>query len=462
MTTLFIFRRDLRLVDNNCLNYVMKHCKKVIPVFIFTPEQVVNNKYKSDNAIQFMVESLKELDKELRNNKSKLHVFKGDNVRVLKKICKTIDVENIAFNMDYTPYSIKRDKEISKLCKKLSINCILKEDYLLADMGSFLKKDNTAYTIFTPFKNNGMKLKKRINNPNKTKIKNLIKSNKLETVDYIKYKINKNISVTGGRINGLKQLKKVKNQKKYDKTRNILSVETTLLSAYIKFGCLSIREVFWYIHEKLGSKSVLLSQLFWREFYFYIVYYFPKVLKGKNYNEKYNSIKWKSSKKMFEAWCKGKTGYPVVDAGMRQINKTGYMHNRARLITSNFLNRLLGQDWRKGEQYYATMLVDYDPSVNNGNWQWIASTGVDPKPYFQRLFNPMTQSKKYDNNCEYIRKWIPELKDVPDKDIHDWNTKYVNYDLKKVKYVKPIVEYKKARSDSISMYQKVLKKKSKN
>lgn len=462
MATIFIFRRDLRLVDNVCLNHIMKNHKNIIPVFIFTPEQIGNkNKYKSDNAIQFMIESLKDLNKELRKYKSKLHLFKGDNIKVLNKICKTTDVENIAFNIDYTPYSIKRDKAIAKLCKKLDINCILKEDYLLAKMDSFLKKDNTPYTIFTPFKNSGLKQKSKINKPAKSQVKNLIKSNKLDTVDYIKHKINKNISVNGGRKEALKQLKKVKNQKKYAKTRNTLEIETTLLSAYIKFGCLSIREVFWYINNKLGSKSVLLSQLFWREFYFYIAYHFPKVLKGKNYNEKYNSIKWKNSKKLFNAWCEGKTGYPVVDAGMRQMNETGYMHNRARLITSNFLNRLLGHDWRKGEQYYATQLVDYDPSVNNGNWQWIASTGVDPKPYFQRLFNPMTQSKKYDSDCNYIRKWVPELKDVPDKDIHDWNTKYVDYDLKKVKYVKPIVEYKEARNDSVMMYRKVLKKRKK-
>ena len=196
--------------------------------------------------------------------------------------------------------------------------------------------------------------------------------------------------------------------------------------------------------------------MFWRDFYFYIAYYFPEVLKGKNYNEKYNKIKWKWSKKNYDAWCNGETGYPIVDAGMRELNMTGYMHNRSRLITCNFLNRLLGIDWRWSEIYFAQNLTDYDPSVNNGNHQWVASVGVDPKPYFQRLFNPWLQSKKFDADAEYIKKWVPELKSVPAKEIHEWEKYCINYDLKKLNYFKPIVEYSKARQESIKMYRKVL------
>ena len=433
----------------------MSNFKNIIPIFIFTPEQISSkNKFKSDNAIQFMIESLKELDSELKKKGSKLHIFQGKNKTVLGKIFKELDVENVIFNMDYTPYAIKRDTEIAKLCKSKDINCIMHEDYLLAPVGSMLKKDGEPYTVFTPFKNNGYKLK--IDKPSKIKAKNLTKSNKLKTQDYIKYNINQNILVNGGRKNGLKQLKKLKDQKKYNTNRNKLSIETSLLSAYIKFGCISIREVYWNVKEKLGTSNSLLSQLFWREFYFYIAYYFPQVLKGKNYNEKYDEIKWNKSKSKFEKWCNGETGYPVVDAGMREMNETGYMHNRARLITSNFLNRMLGMDWREGERYFATTLTDYDPSVNNGNWQWIASTGTDPKPYFQRLFNPIIQSEKFDKQAEYIKKWIPELKDVPAKDIHKWESKYKDYDVKELGYFEPIVEYKKARAESVKMYREVL------
>jgi len=452
---IFIFRRDLRLYDNNGLNYAMSNFDNIIPIFIFTPEQITDkNKFKSNNAIQFMIESLKELDEELKENESKLHIFQGENEKVIKKIIKDIDVENIIFNMDYTPYAIKRDKEIESICKKKNINCIIKEDYLLKEIGTFLKNDGEPYTVYTPFKNNGKK--HTIDKPSKARLKNLSKSNKLKTTDYISHPTNNDILVNGGRSNGLKQLRKIKNQKKYNTNRNTLSIETSLLSAYIKFGCISIREVYWKIKEKLGATNSLIDQLFWREFYFYIAYYFPQVLKGKNYNEKYDDIKWNKNSSLFKKWCDGETGYPVVDAGMRQMNKTGYMHNRARLITSNFLNRMLGMDWRLGEKYFAQTLTDYDPSVNNGNWQWIASTGVDPKPYFQRLFNPILQSEKFDKNAEYIKEWVPELNDIPAKDIHNWESEYKNYDLKEVNYIKPIVEYKKARQESVDMYRKVL------
>ena len=452
---IFIFRRDLRLKDNISLNYAISNFENIIPIFIFTPEQISSkNKFKSDNAIQFMIESLNELDSDLKKYGSKLHIFKGKNSSVLTKIFKELDIENVIFNMDYTPYALKRDNEIKKLCESKKINCIIHEDYLLAPIGSMLKSDGEPYTVFTPFKNNGFKQK--IDKPSKIKAKNLVKTNKLNTVDYIKHNINDNLLVRGGRKNGVKQLNKIKDQKKYNTNRNTLSIETSLLSAYIKFGCISIREVYWKVKEKLGTSNSLLSQLFWREFYFYIAYYFPQVLKGKNYNEKYNGINWNKSKSKFDKWCKGETGYPVVDAGMREMNETGYMHNRARLITSNFLNRMLGMDWREGEKYFATMLTDYDPAVNNGNWQWIASTGTDPKPYFQRLFNPIIQSEKFDKNADYIKKWIPELKDVPAKDIHKWESKYKDYDVKELGYFEPIVEYKKARAESVKMYRQVL------
>ena len=445
---IYIFRRDLRLVDNVSLNFSMEKFENIIPIFIFTPEQITKkNKFKSDNAIQFMIESLKELDNKLIKKNSKLHIFQGENITVLNKIIKSIEVENIIFNMDYTPYAIKRDKEIKLFCKQNNINCIIKEDYLLDNIGKFLKKDGKAYTVFTPFKNN--LFKNKILKPNKIKIKNLIKTTKLKTDAYIKYKQNDDILVNGGRKNGLKQLKKIKNQHNYTNDRNTLSIKTTLLSAYIKFGCISIREVYWKIKDILGSESTLLSQLIWREFYFYVTYYYPKVLKGKNFNEKYDKIKWNNKNKKFNLWCEGKTGYPVVDAGMRELNKTGYMHNRARLITSNFMNRILGLDWRLGEKYFAQQLIDYDPAVNNGNWQWIASTGTDPKPYFQRLFNPWLQSKKSDPDCIYIKKWIPELKNISSKEIHQWDN-YVDKNI----YIKPIVNYKEARQASIKMYRK--------
>ena len=449
MYTIYIFRRDLRIQDNLGFNYAIQNCKNIIPIFIFTPEQVVKNEFKSENAIEFMIESLKALDLNLKKYNSKLYVFQGDNIKVLKKIMSNLEIDNIVFNQDYTPYAKKRDLKIEKLCKKNEINCHMIHDYLLAEIGTFLKKDGNPYTVFTPFRNNG--LKEKIEKPKILKVKNLANP-KLKDDGFIEYNINTYKLVKGGRDNGLKQLAKIKKQKKYNDDRNSLSIQTSLLSAYIKFGNISIREVYWKIRDVLGIENDLISQLFWREFYFYITNYFPEVLQGKNFNPKYDDIKWNNNKKYFKAWCEGKTGVPVVDAGMRELNKTGYMHNRARLITSNYLNRILGCDWRIGEKYYASRLTDYDPAVNNGNWQWIASTGTDPKPYFQRLFNPWLQSKKSDKDCLYIKKWVPELESVPNKEIHEWEKYCDKYDF----YMKPIRDYKEGRGESVKMYKAVL------
>lgn len=454
--TIFIFRRDLRLIDNTGLNYAMSNYENIIPIFIFTPEQVTNtNTYRSENAIQFMIESLVELNDELVQKDLRLYMFTGDNLTVLENIFTQLTVDNVIFNMDYTPYAIKRDKSIHQLCDKHNINCSQIEDYLLREIGVMNKKDGEPYTVFTPFKNNGLKIP--IEKPSKQRIKNIVKIKLENAKGPIKHKMNKNILVHGGRKAGLKRLLKIKEHNNYDDNRNMLSEPTSLLSAYIKFGCISIREVYWMIRDELGINSQLLAQIFWREFYYYIAYYYPHVLRGKNFNPKYDNIVWKWSKKHFNAWCTGNTGYPIVDAGIRELLHTGYMHNRARLITSNFLNRILGMDWRHGEQYFAQKLTDYDPAVNNGNWGWISSTGTDPKPYFQRLFNPWLQSKKYDPDAEYIKKWLPNLQNIPANELHNWEKHYNHYDLSDIQYCKPIVDYVTARKLSIEQYRKAIK-----
>lgn len=450
--TLFIFRRDLRLIDNIGLSYAINNYKNIIPMFIFTPEQItIKNKFKSDNAIQFMIECLIELNINLKKYKSKLHIFKGNNIKILKNIIKNIKVNNIVFNMDYTPYAINRDAKINDFCNKNQINCKMTEDYLLGTIGKFLKSNRTPYVVFNGFKNNAKKFS--VKKPNIIKINNLTISKKLSESNMIKYKININILLNGGRINGLNKLKKVKTFKIYNKSRNSLKYETTQLSPYIKFGCISIREVYHEFVNNFGKDCQLVNQLYWRELYYYIAYYFPKVLNGYKFNSRYGNIKWNNNKDYFKKWCKGETGFPIVDAGMRQLNKTGYMHNRSRLITSNFLNRLLGCDWRLGERYFATKLIDYDPAVNNGNWQWIASTGVDLKPFKQRVFNPWTQSKKSDLDGTYIKKWIPELCDVLSKDLYNWEKAYIKYNLKKMKYPKMIIDYKIQREKSFKMFE---------
>ena len=255
--------------------------------------------------------------------------------------------------------------------------------------------------------------------------------------------------ITGGRTNALKQLKDTKNtQQKYDQMRNILTHNTSLLSAYIKFGCVSVREVYHYFKDMFGLSSEIMRQLIWRDFYAHVLFAYPNVL-----DKNSNKIKWMKNKGYLDKWRTGNTGYPVVDACMRQLNKTGWMHNRGRLITSCFLVKTLLLDWKEGETYYATKLIDYDVASNNGNWQWISGTGVDSMPYF-RTFNPWTQSEKYDKDAEYIKKWVPELVDVEPKDIHNWNVMFNNY--KSINYPKPIVEFSKQRTKSLELYKKYL------
>ena len=267
------------------------------------------------------------------------------------------------------------------------------------------------------------------------------------------YTFNDKLNLHGGRTNGLKQLSKIKNQKQYNSTRNNLDKQTSELSAFIKFGCISIREVYWYIKEHLGPSSTLIYQLIWRDFYFQLGFGFPHVLKGKPLKEKYSKIEWDNNPTKLKKWKDGRTGFPIIDAGMRQLNTIGYMHNRARLITASFLVKTLLIDWRLGEKYYATRLYDYDPLVNNGNWQWVSSSGADSQPYF-RIFNPWLQSKKHDPDCKYIKKWIPELKEVEPNIIHNWYKYYDKDDYKNI-YLSPIVEFDKEKKKVLSVYKKI-------
>jgi deoxyribodipyrimidine photo-lyase len=416
----------------------MKHFDHIIPIFIFTPEQIKKNKYLSNNSLQFLCESLEELRDHIP-----LHIFYGDNLKVLNKIHKTAPISNIVFNKDYTPYAIERDQSIDSWCAKKNINCVQIEDYLLSPIGRFNKTDGSPYVVYTPFKNNV--LKHSIPNTQNHPLKHLIYHKPLEHISYYSpnldyYTYNPHNNVKGGRKSGLKYLH---TNIDYE---DQLSIKTTQLSAYIKYGCLSIREVYHHFKDEN-----LKAQLIWREFYYYINYYYPNLLKKSvAFQMKYDKIKWVNNKKHLEWWKRGETGFPVVDACMRQLNKTGYMHNRGRLIVSNFLNRLLGLDWRLGELYFAQQLIDYDPCVNNGNWQWVSSVGIDTKPYSQRVFNPWLQSKRFDPHCIYIKEWIPELNDVPPNEIHQWDL-HGDPDI----YILPIIDYTMARERSLQMYRTI-------
>ena len=453
MKSLFIFRRDYRLYDNIALNEVFKNSSEVVLAFIFTPEQVKKNDYFSSNCFQFLIESLKELNEELNG---RLFLIMDSNIKALKTIKKEYDFETIYFNKDYTPYAIQRDQEIEDYCLKENIQCEVYEDYLLSPMGTYLKKDDTCYSVYSPFAKNAKLFDVPKVQTYKIDKKKCVKiKNKIEFNDLLKYyKLNPQLMIKGGRKKALIILEHISTFSTYEKNRDILDYSTTHLSAYIKFGCVSIREVYYAFFKKYGQNFGIINQLYWREFYFYIIYYYPKILEdGVSMKEKYDKIKWKNNKKFIEAWKSGKTGYPVVDAAMNQMNTEGYMHNRGRLIVSAILIKILQVDWRIGEKYFAQQLVDYDPSVNNGNWQWVSSSGADSQPYF-RIFNPWTQSKKFDPNCVYIKKWLPQLKDIPSKEIHQWDKYYKNY--KDIDYNGPITSYEEARQETLEMYKKAL------
>ena len=458
---IFLHHRDIRYQDNTTLNLMSKDLDEIIPIFIFPPEQIdpKKNKYFSHNLVQFMCQSLQELNKNYKNKKSNLQFYKGDNLEVLKEIHKKHKISNIGFNVDYSPYAKKRDSAIINWAKKENITVYNEEDMLLKELlNGDTKSRNSGepYKVFTPYMKylranyQVEKVSKKVPKfSNKIiKTKHSIKSKDLD--DF--YTKNDNLNVKPGRKEGLSKLNQVKEQKNYDKMRNFLTYNTTHLSAYINLGLLSIREVYHHCLEKLGKNNGVITELYWRDFYYNILHFFPHVV-GNSFKENYDKIKWRNDKKQFKAWCEGKTGFPVVDACMRQMNSSGFMHNRGRMIVASFLTKDLLIDWRWGEKYFATQLQDYNISANNGGWQWAAGTGTDSQPYF-RIFNPWSQSKSYDIDCEYIKKWVPELKDIPNKDIHDWEKNHVNY--KDTQYLKPIVDHKKERLNTLAVYKKYI------
>ena len=454
---LFIFHRDFRISDNIALNNAGVVCNKLYTCFIFTPEQVTNNKYKSDNSVQFMIESLNDLAVDIKKNSGELLCFYGTQTIILKHLIEELKITHLFFNDDYSPYAIHRDNEAKQLCNKLQIECQTYPDYYLYEPGTVLvESSKNAYKKYTPFYN--AVLNNRVSKPiNVTSFPFSTSSKKLKYKitlrDAMKQfvKVNDNILVRGGRVYAQEKLENaLLKQRDYESTRDFFTSKTTHLSAYIKFGCVSIREVYHAFKKKFGLNHGLIRELIWREFFAHVLYCYPEVV-GKSYQTKFRSLNWSQNKANIEKWKTGMTGFPLVDACMREMNTTGYMHNRGRMTTASFLIKTLLIDWRVGEQYFAQQLTDYDIASNNGNWQGISGTGVDMKPYFRDM-NPWIQSYKFDINAEYIKKWVPELEKVDASDIHNWNETYNNTKYKDVNYPKPIVDYSKQKEKMLEMY----------
>lgn len=448
MTSLFIFHRDLRVVDNKALLRMVKAgATRILPIFIFTPDQVDHNPYFSDHAFQFMCQSLSDLRQATGRT---LTCFHGDEVKIVESLIRELgDVNGIAFNTDYTRYAKQRTANMEKLCKKWGIPCILAEDYTLLEMHRI--RDGGYYSVFRPYFDRVRDLDKEIQVSRKRVDGFVAYRGKMKQVHESSYfTLDKNIQ-PGGRKAALRILSTLGKFRDYDKTRNNPSIDTTRLSPHIKFGTVSIREVY----ERADRVSIeLVRQVVWHDFYAQLMNYLPyhQTLGGGNFQNK--KITWSSKPTLFKKWCDGRTGFPIVDAGMRQLNATGWMQNRVRLITSNFLTLVMGIDWRKGEKYFAQKLVDYDPSSNNGNWQFTAQVGIDRVPYL-RIYNPFQQAKDYDPSCTYIKRWIPELMKVDKKIILNWN-KITSSEWKalEVEYPLPVIDYEHGRRESERKYKK--------
>lgn len=448
--SLFIFRRDLRLSDNTGLLQALSQSQQVIACFIFTPEQIgESNSYRGKHSIQFMIESLKDLHEQLIEHNGQLYLFYGSNEQVITELFDKMSIDAVFVNRDYTPYSLKRDQLIQDLCANYNKDFISSDDVLLNSPESVLTEQNKPYVKFTPFFRKSMQ--KKVNEPihevhGKFYSQNISSSKSKEIFYDILRNLNTKLYVEGGRKNGQKLIERLSDFANYAIDHDYPKYDTTLLSAHNKFGTFSIREIYSDISKKLSPSHPLIRQLYWRDFFTYIAYHYPHVFEGAFY-QKYNNLKWSYDTNLFERWCEGSTGFPIVDAGMRQLNETGFMHNRVRLITASFLVKDLHINWQWGEKYFAQKLTDYDPAVNNGNWQWVASTGCDSQPYF-RIFNPWLGQKKFDRDCIYIKRWIPELAKLDINIIHNWfkQSKSING------YPLPIVDHSKQSKIAKKLY----------
>ena len=438
--SIYVFTRDLRLDDNLGLIEACEKSKKVLPVFIFTGDQAstTRNKHFSSNAFQFMLESLHEMSKTITFMEAET-MISG-----LKKL----KFDAIFISHDITPYAKKRENALKKAFPGI-VHVNDGNHFLIPDEEIFNKiiadSSGKPYFQFTMFKNKFNSLVK-VDKPKKfrhgSKLLPPMKgSSSVLEKQFKKIIMNKNLEIHGGRKEALK-LFKTQSLKEYSKAskKNIEPNSRSNLSPYHKFGCISIRES-WHRYGIM----IFREQLLWREFYYYILVHRPKNLHS-NHNEKWNKYPWSRNTRLLNAWKRGDTGYPIIDAGMRQLVETGYMHNRVRLLVANFLTKNLGVHWKYGEKFFNEHLLDYDPAVNNGNWQWCAGSGVDPLRYGKpRVMNIFHQQKKYDKDCKYIKRWLPEFKDMKPSEIH--NEK--NHDL--------IVDYKETIDLFFKNYYKYVK-----
>ncbi|MEI8085256.1 MAG: deoxyribodipyrimidine photo-lyase [Paludibacter sp.] len=425
----FWFRRDLRLEDNAGLFHALQSGSPILPLFIFDTDILSQLDGKHDRRVDFIHQALTSLQIQLEALGSTLCVKIGKPLDIFTQLAEEYDITAVYTNRDYESSALQRDKNIKEFLDSKSIKLLTFKDQVIFEANEVLKSNGEPYTIFTPYSKiwkQNLSEKSYISFPSQQLINQFVKVEKMPIptleeigfqktdMQFIPPTVDENIIAS------------------YDETRNLPAVEgTTRLSVHLRFGTVSIRKL---VALALKLNEVWLNELIWREFFMSILVHFPHVETGA-FRQKYEGIAWRNNETEFDAWCKGKTGYPIVDAGMRQLNETGWMHNRVRMVVASFLTKHLLIDWRWGEAYFANKLIDYELSANNGNWQWAAGCGCDAAPYF-RVFNPSEQTKRFDPDLKYIRHWVKEL------DSFD--------------YPQPIVEHSFARNRALEVYKKGL------
>ncbi len=429
--SIFWFRRDLRLSDNAGLYQALKSGVPVLPIFIFDTEILSKLHEKKDKRVTFIHNALAHLHQQLTAMGSTLLVLHGKPIDCYRQLIDEYDIKAVYTNHDYEPYALGRDREIGVMLQEKGIELHTYKDQVIFERSEVVKDNGEPYTVYTPY---SKKWKAKLNEfylkpyPTHTYMGNLYHcepSHMLSLTD---------IGFVPTDPGTLPTALDETIAKNYDKTRDFPAVNgTTRMGVHLRFGTVSVRQ---QATQAMALNPVLLNELVWREFYMAILWHYPHVVNGA-FKKEYDNIVWRNNEQEFAAWCAGQTGFPIIDAGMRQLNETGYMHNRVRMIVASFLTKDLLIDWRWGEAYFAEKLLDYDLSANNGGWQWAAGSGCDAAPYF-RVFNPLLQTQKFDPDLKYIRKWVPE------------------YD--QLTYVRPIVAHDVARDRCLKVYKEGLGK----
>lgn len=430
--SIFWYRRDLRLHDNAGLFHALNGELPILPIFIFDTDILDKLPDKADRRVIFIHRSLEAIQQQLVVHGSSLEVYLGKPVEVFEKLTEKYTLSQVYTNHDYEPYAVKRDEQIRHFLQSKGISFLTFKDQVIFEKNEVMKDDGTPYSVFTPY---SRKWKARFQEtgipsyPLKERFGNLFRQSprKLPSIEEIGFS---NVELDFPATNPEDAL-----IWKYKETRDLPAIRgTSRLSVHLRFGTISIRDL---VKRAIPLSEPFLNELIWREFYQMILWNFPQVGEGKAFKPAYDHIQWRNNEEEFRKWCDGQTGYPIVDAGMRELNQTGFMHNRVRMIVASFLCKHLLIDWRWGEAYFAAKLLDFELASNNGGWQWASGSGCDAAPYF-RIFNPYLQTQKFDKDLAYIRKWVPEFQEFT--------------------YPRPIVDHEFARKRCLEVYTKAVGK----